>query len=70
MTNNYPMPAAEEIEKPKTAHVKKSVSLPPDLMAAAIKRAEHEQRNFSNYIQKLITRDLAPAAKDSQEAAA
>jgi hypothetical protein len=69
MTNNYRMPSAGT-EKPKAAaSVKKSVSLPPDLMEAAIKRADAEQRNFSNYIQSLVTRDLAAATKP-QEATA
>jgi hypothetical protein len=41
--------------------VKKTVSLPAELAEAAEKRAGEERRNFSNYLQSLIARDLASA---------
>ena len=38
--------------------VKKSVSLPRELLAAALQRAQAQHRTFSNYLQLLIARDI------------
>jgi hypothetical protein len=37
--------------------VSSSVSLPPELMAIARKKAKEEGRSFSNYVASLIARD-------------
>lgn len=40
-------------------YVSQSVSFPPDLLAAAKRRAENLGLAFSTYVQKCIERDLA-----------
>ena len=46
---------------PKTGriYVSQSVSFPPDLLAAAKRRAENLRLAFSTYVQKCIERDLS-----------
>lgn len=45
----------------KFKSVKKSISMPGDLMAAAEERATEEQRSLSSYLQRLVAADLKAA---------
>lgn len=63
------MKAAETPDTDATPCVKKTVSLPSDLMEAAILKAKKERRNFSNYILRLIADDLESDESKQQEVA-
>lgn len=62
-------------ESPKAQHVKKSISLPEDMLTEATAKAEKDPRyrTLSGYVQNLIDRDLKAALlekKQPEEAAA
>lgn len=50
-------------DTPAQSVIKRSISLPPALDKGAVKRAKHEHRSVSSYIQSLIARDIESSRK-------